>query len=145
MSSWLDHLPSTERAKIRKRLRSPEEYERLRERVKGPEDLEREMRSNEALAELQLDAELMKMSLESMKESIGEQITEQGIESIVENADNLPEDVQQAMEQGNFSLEIEKNPQDGSEQIAIRPEGNVSEKIPVKKTLSDEIIGGLQA
>ena len=53
-SSWLDRIPSREREKIRKRLRSPEEYERLREKVKGPEDLEREMERNAEFAEARL-------------------------------------------------------------------------------------------
>ncbi len=43
MSDYMDRLPTKEKERIRKKMRSPEAYERLREKVKGPEDLENEM------------------------------------------------------------------------------------------------------
>ena len=56
--SWLDRIPSNERQRIREKLHLSEaEYARLREKVKGPEDLEREMDRNELLAELKFQME----------------------------------------------------------------------------------------
>ena len=75
--SFLDRLPSNEREKIRKRMRSPEAYERLREKVKGPEDLEKEMDRSEKLAEAHLAMESDPRLKESLKSSIEQSIGEQ--------------------------------------------------------------------
>ena len=132
MSSWLDHLPSNERSKIRKRLRSPEAYERLREKVKGPEDLEREMEKMEALAELTLSMEMTPGMKENVKESISEDLKEQGIENVLEAGD-LPLESQDAILSGNFEISVESHPESQEDCLSLLPNGNVAEKIPITK------------
>lgn len=78
---YLDHLPSREREKIRKRLRSPAEYERLREKVKGPEDLEREMEKNSEFAEAKLVFETEPKAQEKAKATVREFASEKGLDS----------------------------------------------------------------
>jgi len=122
MSSWLDILPSSERAKIRQKLRSPEEYERLREKVKGPEDLEREMKWNEAMAELSFAIETEPTIKEALKNQIEKDLREEGVEV------------------GDFDILVEENPETNQDQLMMVPEGNVGEKIPVKKSLSEQYV-----
>ncbi len=136
MSSYLDHLPSREREKIRKKLRSPEAYERLRESVKGPEDLEREMEKSERMAEVHLVIESDPAMKESLKSNIENDIREKGIDQILEKNDLTPEQ-KQFIESGKFSVSVESHPQTHEDAMMIIPEGNVQEKIPVQQSLGE--------
>ncbi len=140
MPSWLDILPSTERAKIRKRLRSPAEYERLREKVKGPEDLEREMKWNEAMAELSFTLETEPKVKEALRQQVEKDMQEQGIEQALEGASEASPDAKKALEEGRFNLSVEENPETHQDQLAVSPEGTVAEKIPIKKSLSEQYV-----
>ena len=139
--SWLNHLPSHEREKIRKRLRSPEEYERLREKVKGPEDLEKEMRKSEQLAELNFAMESEPKVKEALKKQVEKDMKEQGIESILES--HMSPEAKNAIEQGKFILQVSSHPQTHQDALVAIPEGNVQEKIPVKPQLSDKYVAQL--
>lgn len=135
--SWLDHLPSSERAKIRKKMRSPAAYEKLREVVKGPEDLAEEMEKNESVAELQFALETEPRVQEKLQQYIGQAIKETGIENVVETA-NASRASLQSISAGNFTVAIESSP--STEAMVLQPEGNVAEKIPVKTAFSDRYI-----
>ncbi|MFA7681849.1 MAG: hypothetical protein WCX61_02350 [Candidatus Peribacteraceae bacterium] len=131
MSHWIDHLPSHERAKIRARLRSPEEYEKLRERVKGPSDLMREMKMNESLANLKFDLETEPKLKKELKERIQEDIREKGIDAVL-GVDMVLED---------FDVTIEQNPATNEDQLVVLPEGNVHEKIPITPAFNEQYLG----
>lgn len=133
MSSWLDHLPSQERTKIRQRLRSPEAYEKLREKVKGPEDLEREMARNEVMAELSFALETEPVVREALTNQVKEDVAERGVEELF--GEVSPEELF-AIEQGKFEVTIDK-PESSPEQLVVIPEGNVNEKIPLKRNVAD--------
>jgi len=135
--SWFDSLPSHEKQRLRKRMRSPEEYEKLRERVKGPEDLEREMAKNELLAELKFALETEPHVQEELKKEIEKDLREQGPEEMLESGDLSPE-AQEALASGAFEVGIETNPDTGNEQIVLRPEGNVAEKVSLQQSVSEQ-------
>lgn len=137
--SWLDHIPSHEREKIRKRLRSPEEYERLREKVKGPEDLAEEMKFNESIAELRFGIESEPDVHDALKNDLEMQINGQGIEKVLERSGS--EKAKKMLEQGKFRVTVSAHPSTHQDQLMVVPEGNVQEKIPVKKMLSDRYAG----
>ncbi|MSR67915.1 hypothetical protein EXS65_03790 [Candidatus Peribacteria bacterium] len=143
---YLDHLPSHEREKIRKRLRSPEEYERLREKVKGPEDLEREMEKNSEFADVKLALETEPKSQEKAKDQVQRFVREHGIDSAFEHAEDALKD---ALSKGNFdvtvdsqshepkiSVKFQSQPQGSSE----APSGNVSEVFTLKPVLQQQIL-----
>ena len=130
MSSWLDHLPSHERAKIRARLRSPEEYERLRERVKGPEDLERELKYNESLAEMSQD----------LHKNVESDIREKGIDHMIDHPQELSPDTRRLLEEGKFRLLVEAHPESGKDVIMILPEGKPAERLPLKPSINEQYI-----
>ena len=138
--SWIDHIPSHEREKIRKRLRSPEEYERLREKVKGPEDLERELKKAEHLAELHFRLETEPQAQQSLRETIEKDLREQGMEVVLERSD-LSIDAKRALEQGKFTVRVAPHPGTHEDQIVVVPEGNVQERVPIKPSLSDRYLG----
>ncbi|MDD4627779.1 MAG: hypothetical protein PHE68_00090 [Candidatus Peribacteraceae bacterium] len=138
--SWLDHIPSHERQRILKRLRSPEEYEKLREKVKGPEDLEREMERNERMAELKFAMETEPKLKSALKEQVVEDIQEHGLEEVVETS-ALPKEARSALEARKFTLTIDANKVTHEDQIMVVPEGNVQEAVPVKPTFSDRYVG----
>jgi len=140
--SWLDGIPSHEREKIRRRLRSPEEYEKLRDKVKGPEDLEKEMEKNEAMAELRFALETEPAIHDALKTKIESDIREQGIENIVEKLDAV--DAQKQIEQGKFRVTVSAHPTSHHDQLSVMPEGTVQEKIPLKTQISDQYIGQFQ-
>ena len=94
MNSFLDHIPSHEREKLRKRLRSPEEYERLRERVKGPEDLEREMEKNAEFAEMSLALESNEQFQEQARKVVQESYSDMSSESILEHPSSHAKEAQ---------------------------------------------------
>ncbi len=144
--SFLDHLPSQEREKIRKRMRSPEEYERLREKVKGPEDLEREMKINAESAEITLALETSSETQERAKDAVKASVMEQGIEGL--------SDVQkEAILAGNFDVTAESK--NGAPVLSVRlqsapdakgaidaPSGKVNEVFPLKMSLQQQILSG---
>jgi DNA-directed RNA polymerase sigma subunit (sigma70/sigma32) len=134
--SYMDHIPSHERERIRKRMRSPEEYERLRERVKGPEDLEREMGHNERMAEVGFALESDPKFAEHLRSHVEKDLAEQGIENVLEKVPQNP-DTKKAIERGKFKLQVSSHPSTHRDQLMVVPEGNVQEKIPVKPQMSD--------
>jgi len=138
--SFLDNLPSQEREKIRKRLRSPEAYERLRDKVKGPEDLEREMDKSEKLADLHLTMESEPGVRESVKNAIAEDIKANGLEQVLDSSELSP-DMQKALEQGRFTVAVESHPDTNEDALVVMAEGNVQEKIPVKQNFSEQYAG----
>ncbi len=137
---WLDHLPSHEREKIRKKMRSPEAYEKLRERVRGPEDLEREMRRNEQVAEFRFALESDPALRQSLKSEVQREWREQGMEAVVD-AGKLSPEQRRALEKGNFTLTISAHPSTHQDQLMVLPEGAVQEKLPLKPAVSDRYIG----
>ncbi len=146
--SWLDHIPSHEREKIRKRMRSPEEYERLRERVKGPEDLEREMNRNAEFAEAKLTLETEPKAQEGAKEAVKAFVSEKGIEAAF---DHVSEHLRDAIAHGKFEVTVDGS---GHEpRLAVRPKqapkekrgtdaptGGVSEVYCLKPVLQQQIV-----
>lgn len=140
MSDFLDRLPSQEKEKIRKRLRSPEAYERLREKVKGPEDLEREMDRSEKLAELHLAIESDPAARETLRASVEKDLREQGVDAVVEGAALSP-DARQALERGAFGVSVEAHPDTQEDALVVIPEGNVREKIAVRTVFSERYSG----
>ncbi len=152
--SFLDFIPSQEREKIRRRMRSPEEYERLREKVKGPEDLEREMSKNSEYAEFSFGLEAEKGMKESVKQSIAEQIADAGVQSVVEG--KLDKQTKAALEAGKFDV-IADSSQEASPKLRIKPSsgndkggsidapsGKVSEALPLKPSFQDKLVSSFQ-
>ncbi|OGJ62152.1 hypothetical protein A3C37_04250 [Candidatus Peribacteria bacterium RIFCSPHIGHO2_02_FULL_53_20] len=140
--SFLDHIPSYEREKIRKRMRSPEEYERLREKVKGPEDLEREMKKSEQMAEAHFRIETEPETAERLHDRIAKDLKERGVEAVLENAD-VSESVKVALEKGNFGVSVETHPKTHEDVLVVLPEGNIQDKLPVKPVQSEHYIQSL--
>ncbi|MFH0770210.1 MAG: hypothetical protein V1926_02415 [Candidatus Peregrinibacteria bacterium] len=130
--SYLDHLPSHEREKILRRLRSPAEYERLREKVKGPEDLEREMVKADRLAEAFIRLESDPKLKETLRQTVEKDILEQGMENVLEKPFV-----------GGFDVAIQMNPKTHEDQVVVIPEGVVQEAIPVKMTMSEQYVSQL--
>ena len=137
--SWLDHIPSHERQRILRRLRSPEEYQKLRERVKGPEDLEREMEKNERMAELAFAMETEPKLKAALTEQIKEDVKEHGVDAVLDT--ELPSDARVSFEAGNFAVTIEANKDTQEDQLMVVPEGNVQEAIPLKPAFSEQYLG----
>jgi hypothetical protein len=137
--SYLDHLSSHEREKIRKKMRSPEAYEALRERVKGPENLEREMERSEKMAELHFALESEPHLAQHLKKHMEKDIAEQGIEAVLDKA-VLPPALKKSLEQGRFILKVSSHPKTHEDALIVVPEGNVQEKIPVKTQQSERYI-----
>lgn len=137
--SWLDLLPSSERAKVRKRMRSPAAYEKLREGVKGPEQLENEMQKNEALAECKFALETEPIVQEKLQQQIEHDIKEAGIEHVLD-VTNASAAALQAIESGSFSVAVEST--DTADYMVVCPEGNIAEKLPVQTAYTDKFIGG---
>lgn len=135
---FMDHLPSHEQEKLRKRLRSPAAYEKLREKVKGPEDLEKELAAAERLADANLEMQTNPEAREKTKQGIEKDIKEQGPESVLDHADKLPDAARQALQEGRFA--VVATPDQG---LAVVPEGNVSDRLPLKKTVSDQYVSQL--
>lgn len=137
--SFLDHLPSREREKIRKRLRSPEEYERLREKVKGPEDLERELERSEQLAEVKFKIETEPETMEKLQNRIADDLEKRGIEGVLEHS-QLPDGVRKALEQRKFMVSVEAHPHTHEDSLVLVPEGNIQDKLPVKPAMSERYV-----
>jgi hypothetical protein len=141
MSDFMDRLPSKEKERVRKRMRSPEAYEALRERVKGPEDLEKEMQRNDRMAEVSYALESEPKTKEKLKAQIEKDIGEQGIESVLESVSDTD---RAKIEQGKFTVAISSHPSTHEDALMVVPEGNVQEKIPVKLSMSDAYVASLQ-
>ncbi len=148
--SFLDHLPSQEREKIRKRMRSPEAYERLRDSVKGPEDLEREMKRNAESADISFALEADRHFQEQAKEKVQSAVQEQGIEAFL----NAPADILNAISKGNFEVRMDHTKKEPTLVVAMKnvqnksggeaPMGNIQEVFPLKTSLQQSIISSLQ-
>lgn len=146
---FMDRLPSHEREKVRKRLRSPEEYERLREKVKGPEDLEREMEKNAEFAEARLTLESEPKAQEKAKDIVKAFIAEKGIESALDGKVS-PEAVTKGLftvtviDKGKgehkLGIKMKNAPKQGSD----APSGNISEVLSLKPTLQQQIMSSLK-
>lgn len=141
--SFLDHLPSQEREKIRKRLRSPEEYERLREKVKGPEDLEREMEKNAEFAEATLALESDPKAQEKAKDAVRAFVAEKGMDSALEG--NVSPEM---ISRGLFTVTVIEKAK-GEPKLAITTSdapsdsvssGNVAETLSLKPALQQQIL-----
>jgi hypothetical protein len=143
MNSYLDHLPSQEREKIRKRLRSPEEYERLREKVRGPEDLEREMERNAEFAEARLALESDPGAREQARDAVRQAVAEQGIDAVIEGSPDAS-----AVEQGNFEVIVDEH---GAEpRLAVQSteksqagSGNVAEVFGLRPAIQQQILSSI--
>ena len=145
--SYLDHIPSHEREKIQKRMRSPEAYEKLRESVKGPEDLEREMEKNADFAEVKLMLETEPGAQEKARSTVQEYARKQGADAVLES---LPNGVKNALKNGNFDLTVDHSAHEPRLAIRVKnapqksgteaPMGNVSEKLPLKPALQKQIL-----
>lgn len=135
--SFLDHIPSHEREKIRKRMRSPEAYERLREKVKGPEDLEQEMDRSEKMAELSFALETEPRTQEAVKKGIEKDIREHGIDAVLDLQHDLPDTVRQSIAEGKFTLAVSAHPTEHDDTIVLLAEGNVTDRIPVRLKISN--------
>jgi hypothetical protein len=149
--SYLDHIPSAEREKIRKRMRSPEEYERLREKVRGPEDLEREMEKNADFAEVSFALESEPKMQNAAKESVKDFVEKNGAEAGLEHA---PQSLKEAIKKGAFevtvdtthhapklALKMKAPPKKGATEVAT---GNVQEVFPLKTSLQQQILSSLK-
>lgn len=141
--NFLDHLPSLEREKIRKRLRSPEEYERLREKVKGPEDLERELKRSEMLADVHFAIESDPAKKEALKSRVESSIAESGVEAVLEKGTKLSPEMKKVIEAGKFTVAISSHPKTHDDHVVVMPEGKVAEKFPVRSSLAERFVAGL--
>lgn len=145
--SYLDHIPSQEREKIRKRMRSPEAYERLRESVKGPEDLEREMEKNADFAEVQLTLETEPGAQEKARQAVQDFAREAGADAVLES---LPVGAKEALKKGNFDVTVDHTAHEPRLAITLKnapskagteaPMGNIAEALPIKPALQQQIL-----
>ncbi len=148
--SYVDHLPSHEREKIRKRLRSPEEYERLREKVKGPEDLEREITKNAEFAEARLALESEPQVQEKAKAAVRAFITEKGMDAALEG-NVSPEAISKGLftvtvidkshGEATLAFKLSASPKTSGESASS---GNVSEVLSLKPALQQQILTSLR-
>lgn len=139
--SWLDRIPSNERQKIRERLHlSDAEYARLREKVKGPEDLEREMDRNALLAELKFAMNAEPKITEALRAQVQEDVREHGLPSVLETL-HLSSGLSQALDKGNFTLSVQPDPKTKVDQLVVVPEGKVAEAMPIAAQFSEQYLG----
>lgn len=141
--SFLDRLAGPEKQRIIKRLRSPEAYERLREKVKGPEDLEHALDRAEKMAEVHFALESNDAEREGMRLIVERALEDGGIESVVEKAADLPEASRTAIEAGKFSLAVVPDRETHDDILAVLPEGNVAEAVPVTMSLFESCVSQL--
>jgi hypothetical protein len=136
-------LPSSERQKIRDKYKmSAAAYEKLRQKVKGPEELKQEMEWNELMAQLKFDLETDPHMKEALKKQLEQDLSEQGIEAVLENA-NLPEDIKKQIESGAFEIDVDSPTEDSPNQLVIAPEGNIGEKLPIAMHLTESYLSQL--
>lgn len=144
--SWLDMLPSSERQKVREKYKmSAAAYEQWREKVRerGPEYIEKEQMWNEAMAQLKFGMETEPHMKEALKQQIEKDITEQGLEAVLKNPD-LPAELKQQLEAGQFDIIIDAPTEDEPDQLVLVPEGNVSEKCGLTTSLSESYLSQMQ-
>ncbi|MFA6259120.1 MAG: hypothetical protein WCX29_00745 [Candidatus Peribacteraceae bacterium] len=138
MSTWLDVLPSRERQKLREmRMRSPAEYAKLRERIKSVEQITEEMQYNEYVAELKFALATEPAVRDALKDRIADDLREQGIEAVMEH---VPDAQRAAVESGRFTVSLESHPQTRRETLAVLPEGDIQETLPIVSALSEKYI-----
>lgn len=137
--SWLDSIPSTERMKLRRRLRSPEAYEKLRERVKGPKDLERELKRGEILAELHFALETEASVRDALKRQVEKDLREKGIETVIDALHFSPGS-RHAIEQGKFRLIVSQHPTTHHDTLTVLLEGTVQEKLPIRSSQNEQYV-----
>lgn len=141
--SFLDRLGSVEKQRVIKRLRSPEAYERLREKVKGPEDLERALDRAEKMAELHFALEANEPQQEKMKQAVSRAFEAGGIDAVAEKPGELSEEARAAIAEGKFSLAVSTDANTHDDILAILPEGNVGESVPVSMSLTESCVSQL--
>ena len=148
---YLDRLPSQEREKIKKRLRSPWEYEKLRENVKGPEDLEREMEKNAEFAEAKLALETEPKAQEKAKEKIRDFASEKSLDAAFEHSS---EGLSEALKKGTFEVTVDAKSREPKLAVKINnqpkgssaaPSGNVAEVFSLKPALQQQILSALRS
>ena len=145
--SWLDMLPSSERQKVRERYKmSAGAYEKWREKVRerGPEYIEKEQMWNEAMAQLKFALESEPHMKQALKQQLEKDLAEQGIEAVLQDP-NLPEDLKNLIEQGQFDITVDSPQEDEHDTLVVVPEGNVSEKLPVTFQLTESYVSQLAA
>ena len=140
---WVDMMPSHEKKRLRKRMRSPEAYEKLRQRVQGPEKLSEQMERNGDLAELALALELEPKLQEELKKEIEKDLKGMSLDQIFANPESISGEAQDSLYSGDFDVSIDTNPDTQEDQLVLTPEGNVNEKLPVKFSLSEKYAGQL--
>jgi len=136
---FLDHVPSHEREKIRKRMRTPEAYEKTRDKVKGPEELARDMEKNERMAEFRYSLETKPEVRESLRQQIEKDVKEHGVEALLELRRSSPE-TKKAIESGKFRIVVSSHPTHNQDILAVVPEGKVQERIPLKPAASERYL-----
>lgn len=137
-----EKVPERMRHRLERLRLSPQEYDRLREKVRerGPEFMEKELQHMEKMAELKFALETEPGVREAVRSKIQEDIKEKGVEEVLE-VGNLPLKLTDALEKGRFDISIEPHPETKQDQLMVVPEGNVSEKIPVKGAMSEQYVG----
>lgn len=145
MSSWLDLIPGNERQRIKEKYKLSESaYEKLRDKVKGPEDIAEEMLWNEAMAQLKFGMETEPHMGEALKKQIEKDIAEQGIDAVLDNSD-LSDEVQKLLREGKFDVRVDAPANNAPDQIVIKPEGNVSDKLPIRMSLCQSYVSQLHS
>lgn len=144
-------LPSGLRERLRRRLSETEirEYfERRGERMdrhveKIIEDYER----NEALAERLHDVSEF---LEAHREELTEELRDQDLLSVVDlppGLEQLLPQLREAFTRGKFELAVDTGQEEDRARVSVMidlPEGNVSEKLPLKQNLSQRFVDRAQ-
>jgi hypothetical protein len=137
---WLDKLPGTAKQKKRAKYKmSAAAYEKLRKKVVGPEKAKQEMQMNESMAQLKFGLETEPELKKALKSQIEKDIQEQGIEAVLALSE-VPADLKQQLESGGFDISIDSPSDEASDQLVLTPEGNVGEKIPMKKSLMESYL-----
>jgi len=141
--SWLDKLPGSAKQKKRAKYKmSAHAYEKLRQKVVGPEQAKEEMKRNEAMAQLKFGLETEPEFKEALQKQIEKDIAEQGIEAVLAVSE-IPSDLKDQLQTGNFEIDITSPSEDAPDQLVLTPEGNIGEKIPVSKSLTESYLSQL--
>ena len=128
--SWLDKLPGTAKQKQNAKYKmSARAYEKLRQKVVGPEKAKQEMQT-----EPEFQA--------AFKQQIEKDIAQQGIEAVLSNPD-ISNEMKQQIESGSFDIDVTSPSEDVPDQLVIKPEGNVGEKMPLSKSLTESYLSQL--
>ncbi len=136
----LDHIFASPEGQKLKRMMSPDAYEALREKVRthGPDAIAEEMKKNDSMAELNFAMESDPKMRESMKKHIEQDMTEKGMEHVLEQSPS--NEAKKSIEQGKFILQISSHPKTHQDALVVIPEGHVQEKLPIKPSLSDQYV-----